>query len=192
MKKMLVIKKHNHPNAISKKWKAPYGAFFILSLLLTSCSKQDLVQINDDRIEQDSSQELRQLRAFHGQNAEFSSKRASKVISTHHLLQEARLMDIPVPLGVEPKPELAGDATVDQLVLGYVTELDMATLVVFYQREMERLGWQQLSYVAGVEQLLVFSKPGKLCAINFRTRHENSWWYAKHRVEFIMFIAQTL
>jgi len=84
---------------------------------------------------------------------------------------ETRLTDIPVPLGTCPltnyfQKEVEADE--NGLVLGYVCQLNLESLLRFYRREMSYLGWQCISEVDGNEALLLFEKPNRICSVSLR------------------------
>jgi len=87
--------------------------------------------------------------------------------------QEAKLVDIPLPIDISPISQYFSDNTSLQnshgMMLGYTSNLTSNAVATFYMHEMERLGWQQLVNVDTVEQLLIFSKPHKMCAISIRS-----------------------
>lgn len=86
--------------------------------------------------------------------------------------QEAKLVDIPVPLNVKPLSdffdnEKAGFA--DSVMLGYTTDQSLDEIADFYQQEMERHGWRCLTSFSGVEYLMHFAKPKRFCSISLRS-----------------------
>jgi hypothetical protein len=84
--------------------------------------------------------------------------------------QEAKLMDVPIPLDVVPNPNYFSDiSSGDDILLGYVAITSSDDLVFFYIQEMERLGWKKRSMVTGsVESLLYFEKPERFCSVSLR------------------------
>lgn len=87
---------------------------------------------------------------------------------------EARHADLPFPIGsqiVLSSDEEEQDG--QQKLCEYTIAQNFSWLIDFYEKEMERWGWQQL-LAAGDEKkyLFVFQKPGKRCvAIHLTTQH---------------------
>lgn len=84
--------------------------------------------------------------------------------------QEAKLIDVPIPLDVVPNPNYFSDiSSGDDLLLGYIATTSPDDLVFFYIQEMERLGWKNRSMSIGaVESLLYFEKPRRFCSVSLR------------------------
>lgn len=78
---------------------------------------------------------------------------------------QARLADIPIPLGAEPYGQWQQENN-GQMTMRYVcSAIDLDALIFLYEQEMERLGWQQQAIFVGQESLLMFSKPTRFCTI---------------------------
>ena len=94
--------------------------------------------------------------------------------SDHYVrVQEARLNDVPFPLGSEPLPQFfTGDEqaeiSADNIMLAYANNRKQEDLMLFYQQEMERLGWRHVGYITRSETLLHFDKPSRFCTISLR------------------------
>lgn len=83
--------------------------------------------------------------------------------------QEAKLIDIPIPLYDERLSMEASDSNrQDTAILGYRSSLAVVAIIDFYVHEMERLGWQQLALFQGTESLVQFESPERLCSISIR------------------------
>jgi len=83
--------------------------------------------------------------------------------------QEAKLIDIPIPLYDERLSMEASDSNrQDTAILGYRSSLAVAAIIDFYVHEMERLGWRQLALFQGTESLVQFESPERLCSISIR------------------------
>jgi hypothetical protein len=83
--------------------------------------------------------------------------------------QEARLSDIPVLMDakcVENKGILVAKS--GQNIVQCTSKLPIAEVVDFYEQEMERMGWQQLSAFSGKETVLAFEKPFSVAIIMIR------------------------
>lgn len=88
--------------------------------------------------------------------------------------QEARLIDIPIPihadsLGFHEQQLTDGDS--DSLVLAYRVHLKQSDIRSFFEIEMERLGWNMMANVFDVESMLVFIKPTKVCTVSLRNNY---------------------
>lgn len=82
---------------------------------------------------------------------------------------QAKLFDIPIPMQAVFQADDLGDSA-DGLSINYSIILDQSAISCFYEREMERLGWQQLiENMSNNELLLVFNKPNKICVVSVRT-----------------------
>ena len=84
--------------------------------------------------------------------------------------QEAKLIDIPMPLYDERLSVVSNDSnTEENTMLGYRSSLSVDVIIDFYVHEMERLGWQQLKLFQGTESLIQFESPERLCSISIRS-----------------------
>lgn len=83
-------------------------------------------------------------------------------------LNEARLVDMPFPIGIAAYNITTQGS--DVLVATYQTSFSGQFLYGFYQREMERLGWQESLHGTSAQQefLLVYRKPYKICVIDIQ------------------------
>lgn len=81
---------------------------------------------------------------------------------------EAKLSDVPVPLGSCPLRCYFGEKNVDSgeaVMLGYMSQQDKNTLITFYEREMFACGWRLMACVNGSDNVMIFEKPDRICAI---------------------------
>jgi len=84
--------------------------------------------------------------------------------------QEAKLVDIPIPLYDKWLSIVSNDSNhEDNTMLGYRSSLSVDVIIDFYVHEMERLGWQQLKLFQGTESLVQFESPKRLCSISIRS-----------------------
>lgn len=87
--------------------------------------------------------------------------------------QEARLIDIPIPIHADSlgfhEDQLGADK--DSLVLAYRVHLKQTDIRSFFEIEMERLGWNMVANVFDVESMLVFIKPSKVCTVSLRNNY---------------------
>lgn len=86
--------------------------------------------------------------------------------------QEARLIDIPIPIHADSlgfHEQQLTDGNADSLVLAYRVHLKQSDIRIFFEIEMERLGWDMMANVQDVESLLVFVKPTKVCTVSLRS-----------------------
>jgi len=96
---------------------------------------------------------------------------------------EARLVDVPIPLGACPVSRFAKQQqTTPSQLLGYTVYYSPEELISYYTYEMERLGWDQIVQHEGTEAVLVFNKPKRVAIISLRPIN-----YAK--VELVLFVS---
>jgi hypothetical protein len=83
------------------------------------------------------------------------------------LLNEARLTDVSLPVGVSAYDVTdAQEDHKDQLVVRYQTSFAVPALIDFYQLDMERLGWRQQAMFTSTEGVtLLFERPTKTCIV---------------------------
>ena len=78
---------------------------------------------------------------------------------------KARLIDVPVPLGIRPVATSSDDAS-GTIFLSYRIEGLAGTVQKYYHQQMERLGWREFTRVnQGDPLIMTFEKPTKLCII---------------------------
>jgi hypothetical protein len=96
-----------------------------------------------------------------------SDKGATKRWQSKQL--EAKLYDIPVLLNAQLVQNINNTACVDESsIISYEVAVPYESIAVYYQEEMERLGWWQTAAFKGSETLLNFEKPNKYCSISIR------------------------
>ena len=96
-----------------------------------------------------------------------SMKKSIKVSSKEQVEQvEARLIDVPIPVFVEPVSVSYGDRGTK--LISYISTLSSKEIKKFYIQEMERFGWRQEYYFEGEEILLSFKKPDRFCSVSVR------------------------
>jgi len=85
-------------------------------------------------------------------------------------LCEAKLVDIPMPLGAQVERAVDSDETGEGgcIFLACRVQLCVDELERFYLQQMELMGWQQTHLFCGPERLINFEKPDKQCAISMR------------------------
>ena len=88
---------------------------------------------------------------------------------------EARLVDISFPLGVELqelKQKEENKSAPARYSVSFETGETVEALFSFYQSEMERLGWQMIStfWLADKSLTLLFERPSKVALISVVTR----------------------
>lgn len=103
--------------------------------------------------------------------------------------QEAKLIDIPIPLNACPVPYYFADVSNrgQELSLAYESTMSSDDLVLFYTQEMERLGWKKAASIHTVETLLYFEKPDRFCVISLRPESEKT---AEASILIIFFIGR--
>ncbi len=84
--------------------------------------------------------------------------------------QEAMLIDVPIPLYDERIAVYSQETLPESnsIILGYRSSLDLQNIVRFYTGQMDRLGWQQIKVFSGLESLLQFESPDRLCTVSIR------------------------
>jgi hypothetical protein len=145
-------------------------SLFIGSLLLAGCFGRIDKKISQGQ--QESSADLSLFKAFHGQEQPSSMSESCKIqaVVPASNLQEARLVDIPIPLKSNWSDNQKDDQTIK-----FFTELTQEEIVRFYRREMDRLGWLEIAFFEGLEPIIIFKKPGRWLAISI-SACENFFW----------------
>lgn len=87
------------------------------------------------------------------------------------LQKEARLHDVPVPLGSKPDVNFGQHISDDQIMLAFVLpNFNVEQAVQFYCQEMEQAGWREVILFADSgEVLLNFEKPQRFCSVSLRS-----------------------
>lgn len=88
-------------------------------------------------------------------------------------LQEAKLVDIALPLSAIPLPDYF-DSSSPITMLGYRdTTLSLCELQEYFMQEMARTGWLLKEQVVGSREILFrFKKPTKRCFISLRKERQ--------------------
>lgn len=81
---------------------------------------------------------------------------------------EARAVDLAIPLGVTPLEQYIDCTDDGDFCLAYASDMSLVDLADFFQKEMERLGWQKKAQYEQYEQLLIYEKPAKVVVISLR------------------------
>jgi hypothetical protein len=83
---------------------------------------------------------------------------------------EAQLVDIPLPLKtlLTPRAVSFSDTDATAVMLQYTVKLTVEEICLFYQQEMERLGWQQQLFFTGQESVLVFDRLRRSCVVSVK------------------------
>lgn len=86
------------------------------------------------------------------------------------LTLEAKLSDIPIPLGSEPINDFFAQDMPDGkgVVLGYTNTAELSSLYEFFKDEYVSLGWQFIGGIQSIESMLTFEKPDRICVISLR------------------------
>lgn len=89
---------------------------------------------------------------------------------------EAKLIDIPSMIGsvIIDHDSIEHD---DTLNYSLASCQEQQAVIDFYLQEMECNGWQRISVMQGIESLLLFEKPHKICAISIRPLSNKSHPY---------------
>lgn len=82
---------------------------------------------------------------------------------------EAKLYDVPVLLNAQLVQNINNTSCVDESsIISYEAGVSHESVALYYQEEMERLGWWQTAAFKGSETLLNFEKPNKYCSVSIR------------------------
>ncbi len=82
--------------------------------------------------------------------------------------QEARLNDIPVAMDLVSMGHGFKSGNGNYSLYYAYRSPDYTPLVVWYEQEMERLGWQITAHITGDETVLVCDKPERFCVLLFQ------------------------
>lgn len=80
---------------------------------------------------------------------------------------EARLFDIPIPIGSKVY-NLNGRDEYNKRILSFTSSLSQFDLFAYYRTEMESLGWHETGNFEGIESCLTLQKPTKSCIVTIR------------------------
>jgi len=80
---------------------------------------------------------------------------------------EAKRSDIPIPLHAKPLQlsYLQNDDIMSNVTLEYHIGMKSHDLMLFYEHEMERLGWHHGNVFGNVYRVYTFKKPNRSCAL---------------------------
>ncbi len=90
------------------------------------------------------------------------------VVTDEQYVQEAMLIDIPIPLYTHCLFVSVKEDEKNDVVLGYQTPVSTEELIHFYTYEMERFGWIQTKFFQCNEQLMCYETPSRICIISLR------------------------
>ncbi|MCL4229597.1 hypothetical protein KJZ61_02810 [Candidatus Dependentiae bacterium] len=128
------------------------------------------------------------FKAFHDQESLATDNPDDDVISrvlSSPSQKEARLVDVPMPLR-----SVLHDPESDDGSLVFTTPLNRDELIVFYRREMERLGWvEQICFLQG-NQIFIFKKPDRWLAVSLHSA-ESSFWRREENTKVVIQQANT-
>jgi hypothetical protein len=92
--------------------------------------------------------------------------------SPYLLVDEAKLVDIPIPLYAQPReiPPLDHDGqSSPSLVVTFTVRLSYDDVLAFYHAEMEHVGWRERRIIKSVRNItMVYEKPHKICIISLQ------------------------
>ncbi len=78
----------------------------------------------------------------------------------------AKFADLPdTPFQAQLQNIAVSQESHDQLQLFYTVAMQQQDLIVFYQQQMERLGWELLAESNLQDYLMHYSKPGQFCSV---------------------------
>ena len=93
-------------------------------------------------------------------------KEVSSVRTREHQEVIAKFSDIPdAPFAVNLLNLVIDENNHDQLQLFYTISIPVQDVLVFYEQQMERLGWDMIAQSNLHDNFLIFSKPNKICSL---------------------------
>lgn len=135
-------------------------------------------------------QSLSEMKAF-SYNHATDTKDEEQVDVLYHISPEeslARISDIIIPF--EAKPVTSAYHTqhaCGDIVLYYQTSQAISAVSLWYQQNMERMGWRLLCDVKGGDRLLTFEKPHQWCSIYLHEVPASKKYQAT--TEFTLFVS---
>jgi len=150
-------------------------AFVIFLILLPSCGgnkKSKHTVLASSAIDSYDVESVYKEQSF--KEAAFSAIRRcidSTESDDEHLIKklEAHLVDIPIPVNTCPLEQYFVQTVNGNVCIAYDSNsMQLEEVFAFYQREMERFGWQRMAQLEGHETVLVYKKPKKICLISLR------------------------
>lgn len=157
--------------------KKKHLSLFIGCLFLAGCFGR--IDKKTSQGQQESSADLSLFKAFHDQEQFSSVSEPYKIqaVVPASNVQEARLVDIPIPLKSSWSDYQRRDPTIR-----FFTELTQEEIVRFYRREMDRLGWLEMVFFESLEPIIIFKKPGRWLAISMKAC-ESLFWRRTEQIE---------
>lgn len=161
-------------------------SFLFGCLVLAGCSGR---KISKKHVQSQSEKaDFALFKAFHGQESlatENSSGDVAYRAVPSPSLKEARLIDVPIPL----RSELHDAESHDGLLI-FTTPLNRDELIVFYRREMERLGWVEQVCFLQSDPIFIFKKPDRWLAVSLHSA-ESSFWRRNEAIRVVIKQANT-
>lgn len=99
-----------------------------------------------------------------------SSCNSRKLVSSQSdtwTCKEAQLFDVPIPIDAKPEKKQGEEEPVKGscFEVSFRSGLTLSDVILFYQQEMERLGWAEYISFVGCQANLIFEKPSKIVSI---------------------------
>jgi hypothetical protein len=177
--------------------------------LLPACGKQPQKLVFDPRTHIDCLPEdeygsdrerlhAKDVARFHDEANQRMAQAAQKQSQPNSLasdeqvrLFEAKLSDVPIPMGAKPIKQYFDAAKIDsrEMVLGYISEQSCEELALFYVAYMEQFDWRMVSSFSGIEQLFVFEKPAQTCVVSLRA--QEGWFYQGGHTQIIIYLNES-
>lgn len=88
--------------------------------------------------------------------------------------QQARLIDIPLPLQIIPDYRYSLAQEQDCSLYAFISDMSHEQLLEFYRVEMEREGWKVVTSCADIESVMVCSKPTRMSVVTIRTQKKSA------------------
>ena len=151
----------------------------VLSMLLPACAKKKKVApLIDDVTALDPFEQYKKMPIDSSVDGHFDvltdhkgAAYPTSSVAAGPLIDEAKLFDIPMPLQAT-SATTAVCSSADDVFISYRTTIGPRELVLFYVREMERVGWQLLAENSNAQEVtLIFDKPHKICVVTLRNKH---------------------
>lgn len=98
------------------------------------------------------------------------AKKSNLKLDNKYQQKEARLFDVPLPLGYELL-----NNQYEQDSYGIKTQISFSELVDFYKDEMINAGWRMISSFSDIETNLLFEKPHKYILISIRPSSQKKY-----------------
>ena len=134
-----------------------------------------------------SYQNMSKNKILGSEDSNAKKQRSSSEILAVIAEQEAKLMDVPIPLDARPLVSYFDESDEKGCSLGYTSDTSQEEVAFFYTQEMERLGWLQTVACETVESILIFEKPGRFCIVSLRPA---SRFTGSKRLTILLFTGQ--